>query len=180
MPQLNKEISEETPVLKKRKLPFGHYNVSISKNINGNIHLENIEIKPTTQNEFAEGWQPILPRLNSGNPIHHWSVTLAQLPPYLWSKYRIEYEGNKPYNPIIKNNIYYYSVNKTSHDNNLILLYKELAKGIYSDNKIIEDLLLKLEVNEDSSSSNISGWLIIRAKKFLKNEKYNGDMDLYL
>ena len=61
-----------------------------------------------------------------------------------------------------------------------ILLYKELAKGLSSDNKVIKELLSKLEVNADSSKSNISGWLIIRAKKFLKNDKYNGDLDAHL
>jgi hypothetical protein len=171
MPQLAEQVSEQQPI-KKRKLPFGHYKVATSK--------EEVEIKPVSQEEMAEGWQAVLPRLNSGNPIHHWSVTLAQLPPHLWSKYRIEYEGNKAFCPVIKHNIYYYSINKTSHDDNLILLYKELAKGLCSDNNVIKELLSKLEFNADATKSNISGWLLIRAKKFLKNDKYNGDMDLYL
>lgn len=171
MPQLAEQISEQQPI-KKRKLPFGHYKVIHSK--------EEVEIKPISQEEMAEGWQAVLPTLNSGNPIHHWSVTLAQLPPRLWSKYRIDYEGNNAFCPVIKNNIYYYSINKTSHDDNLILLYKELAKGLSSDNNVIKELLSKLEFNADATKSNISGWLIIRAKKFLKNDKYNGDMELYL
>jgi len=172
MPQLVEQISEETKQVKRRKLPFGHYKVLLKS--------EEVEVKPITQDEYADGWNANLPSINSGNPIHHWSVTLAQLPPNLWCKYRIEYEGNKPYSPVIKNNIYYYSVNKTSHDKELVMLYKELAKGFNSDNNVIRELLSKLEVNADSTKSNISGWLIIRAKKFLKNDKYNGDMDLYL
>lgn len=172
MPQLAEQVSDQQPN-KKKKLPFGHYKV-----INSN--QDEVEIKPLSQDDFADGWQSVLPRSNSSTPIHHWSVTLAQLPPHLWCKYRIEYEGNKPYSPVIKNDIYYYSVNKTSHDSNLILLYKELVKGSLSDNKVIKDLLSKLEVNTDLSKSNISGWLINRAKKFLKNNKYNNDLDLYL
>jgi len=171
MPQLVEEISEETTKqdkqpIKKRKLPFGHYKVG------------EFEIKPITQDEFSDGWKAVLPSIKSGNPIHHWSVTLAQLPPHLWCKRRIEYDGNKQNFKVIKDNIYYYSVNKTAHDANLILLYEELMKGELSDNKVIKELLSKLEVNEDSSKSNISGWLIIRAKKFLagKSDKYITDM----
>lgn len=166
MPQLAEQNSEETPKqeqqpIKKRKLPFGHYKVG------------EFEIKPITQDEFSDGWRAALPRLNSGNPIHHWSVTLAQLPPHLWCKYRTEYDCNKPYFPVIKDNIYYYSVNKTAHDDNLMLLYKELMKGRKSDNEVIKQLLSSLD-------SNITGWLIIRAKKFLaaRSEKYNADMNL--
>ena len=54
-----------------------------------------------------------------------------------------------------------------------MLLYKELMKGRKSDNEVIKQLLSSLD-------SNITGWLIIRAKKFLaaRSEKYNADMNL--
>ena len=179
MPQLVQENSvEKTPIVKKRKLPFGHYKLTVLKeNSDGNFS-EDIEAKPLNQDEISEGWHAVLPKLSSGNPVHHWSVTLAQLPPILWNKYKVEYDGGKEYIPIIKNNIYYYTVNKTAHDEELVLLYRELAKGLHSDNNVIRDLLSKLEVNPDLSKSNISGWLITRAKRFLsdKYEKYKEDM----
>ena len=165
MPQL-KIDSEDIPlpkeqVVKKRKLPFGHFKIF------------EIECKPNTQDEFADGWYQVLPLLNSGNPIHHWSVTLAQLPPHLWKKYRKDYEGNKLFYPVIKDNIYYYSINETKYDSILLELYGELSKGLNSDNTKIKELLEKVD-------GQITGWLITRAKKFLKpdSEKYNADLEL--
>ena len=169
MPQL-KVDSEDIPlpkeqVVKKRKLPFGHFKI-ITKS-------GEIECKPNTQDEFADGWYQTLPRLSSGNPIHHWSVTLAQLPPHLWKKYRKEYESNKPFYPVIKDNIYYYSVNETKYDTLLLELYGELSKGLNSDNSKIKELLEKVD-------GQVTGWLITRAKKFLKtdSEKYCVDLEL--
>ena len=150
-------------VEKKRKLPFGHYMSS---------QIENLECKPLNQEDYSEGWRTVLPKPDKSNPIHHWSVTLAQLPPHLWIKYRKSYEDNKPFYPIIKDNIYYYSINESKYDNELKLLYLELMKGTTASRNTIKEILLTLE-------GQVTGWLIIRAKKFLKetNERYFCDLD---
>jgi len=157
---------EGSSIEKKRKLPFGHY---LSKNENDEAVYE---CKPLSQQEYADGWQSVLPKKNIDNAIHHWSVTLAQLPPNLWKKYRINYEGNKQYNPVIRDNIYYYSINESKYDSELKQLYIELSKGRESDKNLIKTLLEKLE-------NQVTGWLTIRAKNFLKtnDEKYCADLE---
>jgi len=148
---------------KKRKLPFGHFKVMMGKN-------EEV-IKPLTQDEIAEGWQLNLPSFQSF-PVHHWSLTLAQLPPHLWKKLRVEYKDGKDYIPIIKNNIYYYSINATKYDNELKKLYYELQKGYNANIDKIKDLM-------NSFNNEINGWLITRARKFIKDpihDRYFVDM----
>ena len=155
-----KEIKEN----KRRKLPFGHFKVIFGK--------EEQIVKPLSQEAIAEGWQLNIPSYCVSQPVHHWSVTLAQLPPHLWSKLRVDYKDNKKFIPIIKNGIYYYSINSTKDDENLKSLYYELQKGYNANVDTIKDLLKN--INED-----INGWLIIRAKTFvngpLKN-RYYGDL----
>jgi hypothetical protein len=141
---------------KKRKLPFGHFKVLFGK--------EEHVIKPLTQESIAEGWQINIPSFQAYQPVHHWSVTLAQLPPHLWCKLRVEYKDNKKYTPIIKDGIYFYSINATKHDKTLTSLYYELQKGYNADLNIIKELL-------DDINDEINGWLVIRAKTFLKNSK---------
>lgn len=163
---------------KKRKLPFGHYKVQVRK---GTVNLyefklENLDeiiCKPPTQEDLADGWRQNLPKSAKNQPIHHWSVTLAQLPPYLWYMYKKDFQDNKEVNPIIKDGIYYYSVNQTKYDNDLKSLYQELMKGYYADKNEIKMLLDKLD-------NQVNGWLIIRAKKFMKDvyNRYNADLCL--
>ena len=157
---------------KKKKLPFGHYK-STHLSLNGGTLMENhVECRPLNQEEYSEGWQVKLPFANKNNPIHHWSVTLAQLPPHLWKKYRQDYDGGKAYFPVIKDNIYYYSINESKHDNDLKLLYIELMKGRGANKEVIKNILSKLD-------GQVIGWLTIRAKKFLKqsDEYYSSDLD---
>lgn len=158
---------EGSTIEKRKKLPFGHY---ISKNENDGTCYE---CKPLSQEEYSDGWQTVLPKNSKNNAIHHWSVTLAQLPPYLWKKYKVIYEGNKQYNPVIKDYIYYYSINESKYDSELKELYIELSKGREADKNVIKGLLEKLE-------GQVNGWLTIRAKNFLKNkdDRYFVDLEL--
>jgi hypothetical protein len=156
----NLEVKE----YKKRKLPFGHFKVYTRK--------EEVIVKPLTQDEIADGWQLNVPKYQPLQPVHHWSVTLSQLPPHLWKKLQIDYKDNKPYIPIIKDGIYYYSINSTKHDNDLKSLYYEMQKGDNANIQTIKELLKNID-NE------INGWLIIRAKKFVKDlgrNRYFGDL----
>ena len=156
--------------LGKRKLPFGHYKVIFNNALKSDE--TEMECKPLTQEEYTDGWNTVLPRIRKHTPIHHWSVTLAQLPPHLWSKHKLSYEGGKAFYPVIRDNIYYYSINETAHDKDLKILYEELSKGFYADKTIIKELLGKLE-------GQINSWLILRAKKFMKcirEDRYYADL----
>jgi len=159
---------ESKPVLKKRKLPFGHFKVLLNENTE-------VVIKPLNQDDIAEGWQLALPCVRKGQPVHHWSVSLAQLPPHLWCKYTKEYdEKGKDFYPIIKDRIYYYSVNQTKYDPILKSVYNEMAKGSHADVSLMENLLKELD-------NQVSGWLITRAKKFVKQSignRYYCDLTL--
>jgi hypothetical protein len=161
-------MSESQPVEvkenKRRKLPFGHFKVLLGK--------EEHIIKPLSQEAIAEGWQLNIPSYQAHQPVHHWSVTLAQLPPHLWSKLRVDYKDSKKYIPIIKSGIYYYSINSTKDDEDLKSLYYELQKGYNANVDTIKDLLKNID-------QDINGWLIIRAKSFIKETKgniYFGDL----
>ena len=152
--------SVEVKENKRRKLPFGHFKVLFN-------NVEQI-IKPLTQDEIADGWQLNLP--GDKFPVHHWSLTLAQLPPHLWKKLRVDYKDGKDFIPIIKDNIYHYSINSTKYDTDLKLLYSELSKGLNANLEKIKELLEKCD--------NINGWLIIRAKKFIKKNR-DVEKDVY-
>ena len=169
------ETTRNTNPERKKKLPFGHYK-SIQLSLNSGSLIETVvECKPLNQEEYSEGWRVKLPAANAYNPIHHWSVTLAQLPPHLWKKYRKEYDGGKAYFPVIKDNIYYYSINESKYDSDLKLLYVELMNGRFANKEVIKDILTKLD-------GQVTGWLTIRAKKFLKqcDEYYNCDLEFKL
>ena len=156
----------------KNKLQFGHYKVVVKKNKKqGEFEEEVVVCKPLTQDEITDGWRQVLPTINRTSPIHHWSVTLAQLPPHLWKQYRVSYNDGKKFYPIIKDGIYNYSVNQTNYDLTLVKLYKELknVKGV--DVSTIETYLKELE--------NVNGWLINRARKFLtqsREDRYVEDL----
>jgi len=138
---------------KRRKLPFGHFKIMVGS--------EEVVVKPLSQESIADGWQLNLPSYHKSQPVHHWSVTLAQLPPQLWKKLKVDYKDGKEYNPIIKDSIYYYSINSTKHDDDLKNLYFELQKGYNAKVDTIKNLLKDID-------NNINGWLIIRARRFVK------------
>jgi hypothetical protein len=153
---------------KKSKLPFGHYKVQLHKGIKTDTKFttessEEVICKPLTQEDYANGWQVVLPHPSKANkqPIHHWSVTLAQLPPHLWSYYRDSYDedGNK-FHPVIRDGIYHYTVTETEHDEKLMELRNELQRGYHARHDKVKELVKSLD--------GVNGWLMIRAKKFLK------------
>jgi hypothetical protein len=164
----NKPFKEVKEVKKIKKREFGHYEVIVKKGISEHEKREEKEVvKPITQDDIAEGWQANLPMKRKRQPIHHWSVTLAQLPPHLWHKYRLDYDENgKGFYPSIQDGIYRYSVNETKYDLILKQLYTEMMKGYNANSEIIKDLLKSLE-------NQVNGWLIIRARKYVKESIYN-------
>ena len=76
----NQDVKEN----KRRKLPFGQFKIYTAS--------EEHIIKPLSQEEIAEGWQLKVPAYQNTQPVHHWSVTLAQLPPHLWEKLSVDYK----------------------------------------------------------------------------------------
>lgn len=153
--------------VKKSKLPFGHYKVKLSKTKEEGS--EDVVCKPLTQEDYANGWQAVLPHSSKGNkqPIHHWSVTLAQLPPHLWNSYRVSYdEDGNEFHPVIRDGIYHYTVTDTEHDETLLELRKELQRGYYARHDKVKEYVKKLD--------GVNGWLVIRAKKFLKGTLDDG------
>ena len=170
---VNNQQNNDNRPKKKSRLNFGHYKVTVIECVNAmgigytKTGEKELVCKPLTQDEYAEGWHTKLPRPVKGRkgkrsqPVHHWSVSLAQLPSHLWYKYHVDYddEGNKFY-PIIKDNIYYYTVTESDNDKTLFQLKDELEKSFSANKNTIKELLDKLE--------GVNGWIITRARKFLK------------
>jgi len=172
--QVEEQVAEERPK-KKAKLPFGHFKVTVVEDVNNfgqaftKTGEKEVVCKPLTQEDYANGWQTVLPRPRRGRkgvhgssqPVHHWSVSLAQLPPHLWSKSRLDYdEDGKAFYPVIKDNIYHYTVTPSEHDSSLKQLNEELEKGFKADRVVVKQLVDKLD--------SVNGWLMIRARRFLK------------
>jgi hypothetical protein len=168
-------VTKEERLKKRVKLPFGHYKVNMNcYNDYSQIVDTEVVCKPLTQDDYAHGWQTVLPRPRKGRgnisaqPIHHWSVTLAQLPPHLWRKLRTEYdEDGKPFHPVIRDNIYHYTVSASEHDENLHLLNEEIMKGRKADKTIVKDLVNKLDT--------LNSWLVLQGRRFCKGTL---DMDV--
>jgi hypothetical protein len=161
---LEKHNSQVQKTNKKRKSTFGKYDVVITKQIENKKEFETVSCLPLSQDEIADGWQTVLPRKNKSNPIHHWSVTLAQLPPHLWCKLKLKLhqdtESDLIYS-VIKDKIYHYSVNTSEYDHILKELYLEVNRGYYANLNLINEYLSQIDTN-------INGWLIIKAKKLVQ------------
>ena len=165
---VNSVENNEDQNAKKNKLPFGHYKVRYSELSNNCEGFSEIVCKPLSQEDYANSWQVVLPRPSKyyKQPIHHWSVTLAQLPPHLWSKYKevVDEDGRKFY-PIIRDNIYHYTVTKTEHDETLRALREELQCGYKANKNIVHKYVKELY--------GLNSWLVVRALNFLKGNLEN-------
>lgn len=156
----------------KRKLPFGHFYVSSGSSVEGEKPF--IECGPLTQDELADGWKTVMPKttiVKNGehiykNPIHHWSISLSQLPPHLWRESFIDYDYHgHEYYPVIKNGIYHYSINGSEYDNMIRELYDEIQKPVF-DYVMIKSLVSALE-------GKVNGWIMVRAKRILNRSIHN-------
>ena len=167
-------VDENEQKVKREKLPFGHYKVNhrkafkqseISYYIQG---IEKVICKPLTQDDYANGWRAVIPHSSKNNkqPIHHWSVTLAQLPPHLWYKYIKDMNKyNNTFNSVIRDGIYHYTVTSTEYDETLLALYHEVKRGYSANKDKMREYINKLD--------EVNGWLIIRVKKLLKESLEN-------
>ena len=139
------------------KLKFGWYSVSMPHV--GEVEPETVLCPPLSQNDFADGWQAVLPRKTPKADIYSWNVNLAQLPPHLWHKCHVNYREGKPYYNRVRDGIYLYNVALTEHDDNMRTLYKELQRPVLNKG-YISDLY-------EMVKEHASGWLLIRARNYL-------------
>jgi hypothetical protein len=139
------------------KLQFGCFNVQVQKD---NGTTETVLCKPLTQSEYAEGWQHVLPRRTKKSNIYNWNVTLAQLPPHLWSRChtRVDEDGKRLYNTI-SDGIYRYNVSLTDYDDEMRELHQQVRR-VNPDLVRVRSLVNELQ-------DNVSGWLLLRAKQLL-------------
>lgn len=122
------------------------------------------EFNKLSYEELADGWIQILPRKNTAKEIHHFNISLAELPHHLWKYLDIYTLFNIDNDNIITINdkIFKYSIQKSEHNILIYNLYMEL-KTIYTDNNKI------LELYNYCKKNNIRGWLMIKAKKLLSS-----------
>jgi hypothetical protein len=125
--------------------------------------LEPFVVSQLSQDELAEGWKLVLPSKKHYSTIHHFSVYLSQLPSHLWTKVHFNVKNDESnYYKKIKDNIYEYSVKRSKYDYDVLRLYRELNK-VSPNKQLIDYLYHSLEVN------NVRGWLMLRAKQYLKS-----------
>ena len=139
------------------KLHFGCFNVKLT---NMDSSSETVLCKPLTQSDYADGWQYVLPKRTKNSDLHNWNVSLAQLPPHLWKKFRTYYndDGKECYRKI-NDGIYVYNVVRTDYDDMMCKLYQHLQK-VNPDKNMIRNLINELK-------DNVSGWLLLRANKMI-------------
>ncbi len=118
-------------------------------------------VNPPTQEDYADGWNLVLPRERKNSTTHHFSVYLSQLPPHLWNSVRTEYneDGSEQYAKIF-DKIYHYTVKQAKTDPDVFELYKLVTKQ-YPDRDQVAKLYKSLE------QQRVKGWVMIRAKNII-------------
>lgn len=128
-------------------------------------------VQMLSQNEYAHGWQQILPRKRTflkyyketeegqeqvriSSNVFKMKINLAQLPCHLWTK-------RKLYNNIIRDGIYQYLIEQTTIDNEINELFHIITNtfNIIHKERVFE-LLDILKEND------VYGWVVIRASNF--------------
>jgi hypothetical protein len=132
-------------------------------------------VQMLTQNDYAEGWQQMVPKAkhftknyvdSEGNHVsrvftnaYRMKVNLAQLPEYLW--HRIQRVDMR--NSTVNNGYHYYTVENTNVDDEI----RELAHIL----NISQELSLRAKYKERVhellnilKDNDVYGWVVIRAK----------------
>jgi hypothetical protein len=115
-----------------------------------------------TQEELADGWRLVMPRVRKDSTIHHFSIYLSQLPPYLWAQLRENHSSDEEHYEPINDSIYQYSVKPSKHDSKITELYKQVMKT-HPDRERVSGLYKYLE------EQRVKGWIMIRAKQILSH-----------
>jgi len=121
-------------------------------------------INPHSQEEYADGWSQVLPRVNKNSTTHHFNVYLSQLPPHLWKLIRRETDKNgiEQYLTIF-DNIYTYTITPSPTDDDVFKLY-ELVTKQYPNNADLQNIRDLHKILE-TGNNRVKGWLMMRAKK---------------
>ena len=137
---------------------FGKFKVKIKKS-DGNKYEE--EFTKISQEELADDWIQVLPRKNKIKEIHHFSISLAELPHHLWKYLNLTslFDNNDKNIITINDKIFKYTIQKSEHNIIIYNLYLEL-KFNSNTNKI-------LELYNYCKNNKIYGWVTIKAKKYL-------------
>lgn len=143
---------------KDHSLKHGQFKVQMRTVDN---QYEEFVVDPLTQDEYAEGWNLVLPRETKKSTTHHFSIYLSQLPPHLWNAVRLEqdHEGNEHYSTIF-DNIYNYTIKQSKSDDDVLKLYKLVTQN-YPNLQKVEYLYKTLE------QQRVRGWVMTRAKSLL-------------
>ena len=118
--------------------------------------VKKVLISPLTQEEIADGWTLILPNVTKKSTIHHFNIYLSHLPPHLW-RYITGEEKQE-----ITDKIYKYSIKKSKHNKNVLLLYN-LLHSRYLNIQKIENIFKLLQ------NSSVKGWLMIKAYNVIQS-----------
>ncbi len=130
-----------------------------------------LTVQMLTQNDYADGWQQVVPRAKTytkkfvdseGNQqvkqlsnAYRMKVNLAQLPEYLWNRMQYYNENTKTVN----NGYHYYIVEATNVDSEIRELANILKQTALPEFKErVHELLTILKDND------VYGWVVIRAK----------------
>jgi len=124
-----------------------------------NTQVEHV-VNPTTQEELAKGWRLVVPHKSKKSTIHHFSVYLSQLPPYLWKSLHTTNDHNTERYKTIEDGIYQYTVKMSKHDDDIQTLYK-LVMEQYPDKAEVSKVYDYLEKHR------IKGWVMLRAMNVL-------------
>jgi hypothetical protein len=152
-------IQENIPEIKAKENGLKHGQFKATFKTSDKRTVEYVVNHPT-QEELADGWRLVVPHRSKNSTIHHFSVYLSQLHPYLWKAFRTSWTDNtKHYNPI-DDGIYQYSVKMSKHDEYIQKLFN-LVMNKYSDRSQVAKLHDYLE------KQRVKGWLMIRAKNII-------------
>ena len=149
--------------------------VGISPKYYEQVDTKTYTVQMLTQNDYADGWQQVVPREKTyvkkfvdseGNQqIRHFSnayrmkINLAQLPEYLWHRMQYYNETTKTVN----NGYHYYIVEATCVDDEIRELVNILKNPPMPECKErVHELLTILKDND------VYGWVVIRAKSMYR------------
>jgi hypothetical protein len=132
-------------------------------------------VQMLTQNDYADGWQQIVPRVKTysktfkdeegneqtriGTNIYRMKVNLAQLPEHLW--HRMKYLNETHWT--VRNGMHYYLVEATPVDKQIRRLV-HLSSFPRMD-ELKEEVMELLNVLKEND---VYGWVVIRAKNLYK------------
>ncbi len=134
-----------------------------------------ITVQMLTQNDYADGWQQVVPRAKTyvkkfvdseGNEqrrvfsnAYRMKINLAQLPEYLWHRMVYYNETTKTVN----NGYHYYIIEATNVDAEI----RELA-SILKNPPLVEHRDRVKELLTILKDNDVYGWVVIRAKSMYK------------